>query len=152
MPQRQPIVRTGGRQQSVERAWFAAFEALHAAAQRIRRVLEIRNARTAVFTRGAGGASGDEGFAIAHLEGHPAEGDAQPAVTLFIDVEGVLAAQVDGARRGRIDHKFARGSPDEGVQFAALQGEALAAASSQYRVGRQVHAADLLGFQTYRLV
>ena len=103
-----------------------------------------------MLARGAGGAGGDEGFAIAHLEGHPAEGDAQPAVTLFIDVEGVLAAQVDGARRGRIDHEFARGSPDEGVQFAALQGEALAARGAQYRVRRQVHAADLLGFQTHR--
>ncbi len=104
---------------------------------------------TAALARGAGGAGGNKGFAIAHLEGHPTERDAQPAIALFIDVERVLAAQVHGARRRRIDHEFARRGPDEGVQFAALQGEAFAARGAQYRVRRQVHAADLLGFQTY---
>ncbi len=90
---------------------IAAFEAFHAAAQGIGGVLEIRNARTALFARGAGGAGRDEGFAIAYLEGHPAEGNTQPAIALFIDVEGILAAQIDGARRGRIDDEIRARAP-----------------------------------------
>ena len=70
MPQRQPVVRAGGGQQSGERGGVAAFEAFHAAAQVIGAVLEIRNARTAALAGGAGGAGRDEGFAIAHLKGY----------------------------------------------------------------------------------
>ena len=102
-----------------------------------------------MFARDAGGAGGDEGFAIAHLERHPADRNAQDAVALVIDVERVFAAEVHGSGGRRIDHEFARGRPDEGVQFASLQDEAFAAGGAQYRVRREVHAADLIGFQTY---
>src|ERR1035441_4892521 len=90
MPQGQPVARAGGGQEAAQRAWLAAFEAFHSAAQAFRGVLEIGNPRTAPLARHAGGAGGNEGLAIARLERHPPHRYVQYSVPFFVDREGVL--------------------------------------------------------------
>ena len=95
--------------------------------ERLRRILEPGNSRTAPLPRPALRARRDERLAIAHLKRHPPHRDAQQSVTVLVDIQRVLAAQIHRARRGRIHHELARRRPDKGVQLAATQFQPLAA-------------------------
>ena len=76
------------------------------------------------------------------LKRHPAQRDLQQPVAAGIDVDRVLAAQIDGARRRRIHHELPRRRPDERVQLAAMELQLAIAGGAHLGFGPEIDAAE----------
>ena len=88
-------------------------------------VFEIRSAGAEIAARGAHGTGGDKGLAAVEMEANPADGGANGAGAVGVDVKRVGTAEIDSDGGRGVDDELSGRSPDGGVDGADVELEAL---------------------------
>ncbi len=131
MPESESIARAGLGKNCGERGRGGAgrlrrlIEGVEGGDERGGGVFEIRSAGAEIATRGAHSTGGNKGLAAVEMEANPADGGANGAGAVGVDVKGVGTAEIDGDSGRGVDNELPGRTPDGSVDGANFELKAL---------------------------
>ena len=147
MPERERVPPTGGRQDQVERGSplrlvrRSEIENRQRLTVSGRCILVVRRSRTYTRTRRANRSFRNERLAPVPLEANPAARDTQQAGTAIVNLQRVLAPEIDRGSGRRVDKEESRRRPDARVDCPSRERKPVFAAAciQQLQPGIRLH-------------